>query len=43
MLVAANVFMAITVIVQSYFMVKEWRQANKPIESPDPVVSSTLP
>ena len=41
-LVAANVFMAITVIVQSYFMVKEWRQADKPIESPDPVVSSTL-
>lgn len=39
-LVAANVFMAITVIVQSYLMVKEWHQAEKPTESPDPVGSS---
>lgn len=41
-LVAANVFMVITVIVQTYFMVKEWRQAEKPTETRDPVVPSVL-
>ena len=41
-LVAANVFMVITVIVQSYFMVKEWRKADKSIEAPDPVASSGI-
>lgn len=41
-LVAANVFMVAAVIVQTYLMVKEWRRGDKPIESPDPVVSSAL-
>ena len=41
-LVAANVFMVFAVVVQSYFMVKEWRHAEKPAETSDPVVPSPL-
>lgn len=38
-LIAANVFMVITVIIQSYFMVKEWLQADKPMEALGPFAS----
>lgn len=41
-LVAANVFMIVAVIAQSYFMVKEWRHAEKATQTRDPVVSSAL-
>lgn len=36
-LVAANVFMAIAVVVRSYLMVTEWRQAKKPTGPTNPV------
>lgn len=38
-LIAANVFMVVTVIVQTYFMVKEWLQADEPIEALGPCAS----
>ena len=40
-LIAANVFMVITVIVQSYLLVQEYRQSQKSLMVVDPVVRRT--